>query len=157
MFKIKFHSVIDVITNSSTEIYSWYDGSVSACREMLEEIFKVFGVEEKVDDIFYIHLSYDYYIYIDYISDNKLENEFENYPNNWSEQNEYVKDFVEQVYSGKISKPKWMDDAENAENYSGRTPSNEFTILTKKPEYKELAKKIEKFLYSPDSEAEYEG
>lgn len=161
MFKIKIHSVIDVITNSSTEIYSWYDGSIGACKEMLQEMLKVFGVDKNVNDIFSITINCDVYYYIDYI-DNMSESDYEelfpNMPTDHAEKRKFITNILAHVNSGEIHKPYWMVGAEEKEDpYSYKNPSNEFIIRAKSPEYEDLAKKIEKFLYSPNHDAEYNG
>lgn len=161
MFKIKFHSVIDVITNSSTEIYSWYDESVGACKEMLAEMLKAFGVDKQVDDIFSVTIGYDQYVYSDYLDnldEEDAKTQCPNYPEDWKEQSAFLKALIEKVQSGEIEKPEWMTKAEEKEDYdSGRTPTNDFIIIAKSPEYKELAKKIETFIYSPNNDAFYNG
>ena len=51
--KINLHSVIDLITNSSTEIYTYSEGSVAACKEMINEFLKVMNIYDKTcDDLF---------------------------------------------------------------------------------------------------------
>jgi hypothetical protein len=156
--------VIDVITNSSTEIYSWYDNSVGACKEMLQEMLKVFGVDKNVDDVFYITISCDVYGYIDYI-DNMTDSEykvfgelFPDMPTEYKEKYNFILNIVEQVNSGKIAKPDWMLRAEKKEDkYSYKLPTNNFIITAKSAEFEDLAKKIKKFLYSPEHDAEYNG
>ncbi len=52
---IKIHSLIDVITNSSTEIYTTtVDDAVDKAWELLNEILKVCGVEAGAEDYFSI-------------------------------------------------------------------------------------------------------
>lgn len=162
MFTIKFHSVIDVITNSSTEIYSWYDESIGACKEMLEEIFKVFGVDKPVDEVFHITLGFDNYVYIDFIDRQSDEDVNELFPGyldkSWKEKAEIVTAFIKRVSDGEIEKPKWMESAETEEDRNTyREPTNDFMIYAKSPEYNDLAKKIEKFIYSPNHDAAYNG
>ena len=50
--KINLHSVIDLITNSSTEIYTYSDGSLTACKEMINEFLKVMNIDKTCDDLF---------------------------------------------------------------------------------------------------------
>jgi hypothetical protein len=57
--KINLHSVIDLITNSSTEIYTYSSGSLAACKEMINEFFKVAGIEKTCDDIFELSIDTD--------------------------------------------------------------------------------------------------
>ena len=50
--KLPLHSLTDLITNSSTVIYTYSDNSEKALREMIDEIFHVLGVKKKCDDVF---------------------------------------------------------------------------------------------------------
>ena len=51
--KINIHSVVDVITNSSTTIYTYSEASsVDRAKELMQELMKVFGVTGDVDDYF---------------------------------------------------------------------------------------------------------
>jgi hypothetical protein len=55
--KILVHSIVDLITNSSTEIFSWpRETAVKAAKSMLEEIMHALGVTGSVDDYFDISL-----------------------------------------------------------------------------------------------------
>lgn len=51
-FKINLHSIIDLITNSSTEIYTYSDGSLAACKEMINEFLMVMQIDQTCDDLF---------------------------------------------------------------------------------------------------------
>jgi hypothetical protein len=55
--KLNIHSIIDVITNSSTEIYTYVtkDG-VEKAHEMINEILKVSGSTAKSEDLFDISI-----------------------------------------------------------------------------------------------------
>ena len=55
-FILNIHSFIDVITNSSTEIFIDYSRSIRPCKEMINEMLKTFGVEQSCDDIFEVKL-----------------------------------------------------------------------------------------------------
>lgn len=52
IIKIKLHSSVDLITNSSTVIFTYQDNSIEPVRNLFKEIFKTFNVNENVDDIF---------------------------------------------------------------------------------------------------------
>ena len=56
-FILNIHSFIDVITNSSTEIFIDYSRSIKPCKEMINEMLKTFGVEQTCDDIFEVTLT----------------------------------------------------------------------------------------------------
>ncbi len=69
MEKIKFHSITDLITNSSTTIYTFSDNSLKAFEEMVDEFFKAFGLNYKCSDVFTSFLSFDdgEDTYVDYL------------------------------------------------------------------------------------------
>ena len=52
--KFKIHSFIDLITNSSTE------NSVEPLKEMINEMFKICGIEKTCDDVLVIELDNEY-------------------------------------------------------------------------------------------------
>lgn len=56
MIKIKLHSLIDLITNSSTEIYTYSSGSLQACKDMVDEFFKIVGINKTCDEVFDLKL-----------------------------------------------------------------------------------------------------
>ena len=73
--KIKLHSVTDLITNSSTVIFTYSDGCVKPLKEMFNEILKTFGIEKTFDEMFdTVVLMDEVYHYEDYFSE-KFEEE----------------------------------------------------------------------------------
>jgi len=54
--QISVHSFVDLITNSSTEMYIDYSDSIEPCKKMINEMFKTFGVYKTCDDVFDIRL-----------------------------------------------------------------------------------------------------
>ena len=157
MHKIKIHSIVDVITNSSTVIYT-YQNSSSEATALLQEILTLLGETRKVDELFYINefLSKIYY-YSKYLDE--LEDVPEGYPNNsdGKKRDDWVSDRINDVLIGKISKPKWMIEAEDHENPSGFCRDLDLCILAREEKYKELAYKMIKFLNSPDADGGYNG
>lgn len=62
--RIPMHSIIDVITNSSTEIFtSASSNGVSYAKEMVEKILQAAGSDKTVDELFDIKFTK----YVDYI------------------------------------------------------------------------------------------
>jgi hypothetical protein len=53
---LSIHSFVDVITNSSTEMYIDYSGSIEPCKKMINEMFKACGSDKTCDDVFDIKL-----------------------------------------------------------------------------------------------------
>jgi len=145
-FKIPFHSVIDIITNSSTEIFTYSGSSIGAFKELITEMFKIHGVDKSFDDVFIATISCDDYVY----------SESDLCPEDVS--HEDVKQLLEDIKSGKIEKPKWMDDVEEEEDsWSYYMPSTYLVINTKDDKYEQFAKLAKSFLYSTDHEATRNG
>jgi len=146
---INFHSITDLITNSSTTIYTYSDSSPWACKEMIDEIFKVLGVDKKCDDVFTLTVlldcggGYDYY-------QEWLDRNSQKYKTN------NIEDVIEDVLHGKIEKPEWMIEAENGENncdWGRLCADRRLHVVAKSPEFENLSKLIVKFLYSNEHEA----
>jgi hypothetical protein len=73
-FTIPVHSVIDVITNSSTEIFTDFSNSVEPCKEMINEFLKVLGRSDlNSDDLFEITAGYGDDIIAQYKDDYEVE------------------------------------------------------------------------------------
>lgn len=150
--QINIHSMVDVITNSSTVIYT-YQNSTSEAKALIQEILNLIGNYEKVDDLFYIGSFCDLDIYY-----NHLENDEDELPDDYSSDDEtYVERVFEKVLKGEIKKPDWMERAEGSENYSRYNPSSYLTILAKDAKYENLAKKIITFLNSSKHDGGFEG
>jgi hypothetical protein len=71
-FAINVHSQTDLITNSSTTIYTYSDQSPKALKDMVNEFFKAFGINHKCEDIFSMVVLPEYLDdrLVDYILDN---------------------------------------------------------------------------------------
>jgi hypothetical protein len=142
--KLVLHSITDLITNSSTTIYTYSADSIVACEEMIDEVFLSLGIDKKCKDVFII-------------TSLASEDEYENYLGiNEIKIKGKLKNIIKNVISGKIEKPQWMIDAEQYENGSGFTPNTELHIVAKDPTFKKLAEKIVKFLYSTEQESGYD-
>ena len=134
IIKIKLHSSVDLITNSSTVIFTYSDGSLAAVKELVNEMLKVFGKEKTFDDIFYAQVLPDEY------------NEDKDLPENYKElEVQYIK--------GEIEKQDWMENSERYDYCSGDTS---LYIIPKDEKYSELANKLLKYLYSTSHEATYD-
>lgn len=157
MVKINIHSIVDVITNSSTVIYTYQD-SVSEAKELLQEILILIGEKKKVDDLFYLGVFCESDIYSD-----RLGKAEDNWPNdlaeNWDykQRGEYVDQTITKVLRGEVPRPQWMIDVDNKENYSGFNYSTDLCIVARDEKYQPLVAKIMKFLNSPEHESCYDG
>lgn len=147
--KLKIHSIVDLITNSSTVIFTYSEGSLPALKELVNEMLKTFGKTETFDDVFYaeVFLEEDY----DYIEFYENLEKVESYePIDAA----YIGKMKHHILTGEIPKPQWMLDAEGAEdNYNYYRHDTVLEIVPKDEKYKELAKLLLKYLYSTDHEA----
>jgi len=138
--KFQIHSTTDLITNSSTTIYTYSDGSADACKEMINEIFDTFDIDKKCEDVFTLILLFDNVENYRYWLDRQDQPPFTG----------DVNKLVDKILSCKVEKPKWMFEVEeNSENTFGGTVLH---ICAKNKKYEKIAKLVSKFLYSTFAE-----
>ena len=136
VIKIKLHSAVDLITNSSTVIFTYSEGAVSKLVELVDEMLKAFGHENvHFDDLFYAQVLPDEY-------DDEVT-----LPDNYKElEVQYIK--------GEVPKQDWMINSTRCDYYGGGTTLH---IIPKDEKYSELAKKFLTYLYSTHHAATYDG
>jgi hypothetical protein len=152
--KIPIHSVTDLITNSSTTIFTYSEGSEIALCEMIDEIFKIFGINKKCEDVFDTVIlcndSYKYSEYIDELEESELPEGITKETN--------INELFNDVQKGKVIKPDWFKTVESSENsYDYFTPSTYLNLVPKLPEYEKLADLVTNFLYSTNHDATRDG
>lgn len=155
MIKVKFHSMVDVITNSSTVIYTYQD-SVKEAKELLQEILKLSGDDRDVNDVFWFGVFFDDTDnYTDYL-DGRIEDyqdclEGYNSNSNYKEQDAWMAALQEKIMKGEVSKPKWMSDV--LDSFSDEyCPDTSLCIICKDEKYNGTVEKMLKFLNSPSSD-----
>lgn len=160
--KFKYHSLVDVITNSSTTIYTNSDGCVGPAKELIQEFLDTMNIDKKVDDIFYFDSFMDKDYYLDDL-DELDEDEIDKYAKElidlgWKKSGEKFEELLKKIASKEIDRPEWMIGLETrrSEDYESGYDS-ELYIFPKEEKYEKLAKALEKFLYSTDHEAMYNG
>jgi len=103
MFKLNVHSIVNVITNSSTVIYT-YQNSTKEAKELLQEILNLMGEDKKVDDLFNIGVflaSTDYYTDdLDNWEDDEEEMSADYPADDYKAQNKYIEDLIESILKG---------------------------------------------------------
>lgn len=164
MYQITLHSVVDVITNSSTTIYTYSEGSVKPAKELINEFFKMVGVNKTVDDVFYIGAIEDAgrmsEIISEKIADKSISEEYINHPEmvayskleGWPEREKFISEIFKDYVMDKREYPKWLSDNIWL-GWSEMEPESMIHIIPKDEKYKELAEKLVKFLYSTQNEA----
>lgn len=155
--KFNYHSMVDVITNSSTTIYTDSSNCIGPAKELVAEFCKAMGVETKVDEMFGFGVFYSNYSYTDYDFECECEgdtcscdNPFEGM--NWEERSSAWEVMMEQIGRGEIKKPKWVKKVEERFDDYEYSADSELYIFPKDEKYEALGKALIKFLYSTDHE-----
>jgi len=130
MIKIPMHSIIDLITNSSTEIFVHSEASLKPCKELINEFLFQMGSMQTCDDIFDISIEVD---------KNSAE-QYKEYYLEDADSEEDVKRFDDYV-NGNAKCPGFVEDY-HLETY--------LVLRPKDPKYEKLAQLFKKFLYSPE-------
>ena len=140
--KFPLHSTTDLITNSSTTIFTYSDGAEAALVELIDEIFTSFGIDKKCEDVFDTVVLADSYTYTD-VDDDYIPEGVDP---------ESIDQLYEDVKAGKVEKPQFFNEIEEMEN-GYYCPSTYLHLIPKKESYDKLAQLVKKFLYSPYHEA----
>lgn len=145
---INLHSMTDLITNSSTTIFTYSDGSLDVCKDMINEFFKTCGVDKTADEVFNFVVLCDYYAYTEFDKDEDEEIQ--------EERDKLTQEQYDRIKAGLEAKPKWFTSIEETENSDGYYPENKLYITPIDQKFAPLADLIYKFLYSTNCEAVYQ-
>jgi len=174
-FKLNFHSVVDVITNSSTVIYTYQDGCEKPAKELIDEMLKLSGeTEKKANDIFYFGVFCNEDRYMDYIDEEYEDDGGENdelgdlppkivgewgtheYKKSQSDLELWFKKLQLSIMKGETVRPDWMNRAEEARDYGWR-PSTYLVLVPKEEKYAEFGHKLSKLLNGVDADGGRDG
>lgn len=174
MIKIKIHSIVDVITNSSTVIYT-YQNSVSEAKSLVAEILKMVGDKKNTpDDIFYYGVFCEEVTYFDKFEEaediDELEYKDDGYKKviivgEWGSEeykaaekvrDEWFENLKIEIMTGKVERPDWMEDAEKDDDY-GWDPSSYLCLVPKNKEFEGIGDAIAKLLGSVDADGGQDG
>lgn len=145
--KLNFHSFVDLITNSSTVIYTYSDSCIGPVKELINEFLKLSESDKTADDMFY------FWVFLE-DTDRYLGVEDDD-GNFYISENGNLDELLDDILTGKIEKPDWMNEAEKS--YDGFDLDTTLYIKAKDEKYSDLAEKLIKYLYSPGHEAGYDG
>jgi hypothetical protein len=152
MLKFKFHSFVDVITNSSTVIYT-YQNSVEQAKELVEKMLKLAGITDKTaDDIFYYGVFCDDDRYFNHYNDE----ESEELPYESNNLDMWLKSLKLSIMKGEVEKPNWMNNVEN-NNSGGWDPDSYLYLISKEDKYKVFGDKICALLNSVSADGGRDG
>lgn len=155
MIKLNIHSIVDIITNSSTVIYT-YQHSTEQAKELVGELLKLCGETDKTpDDVFYYGEFHEDDTYLEDNSD--LPDDIPK-AEDWKKQSELQREWLREIklkiMKGETNKPDWMADKTN---YNDFTQDIYLELVPKEEKYKALGMKIGALLSSVDNEACYDG
>lgn len=162
MIKVKIHSIVDVITNSSTVIFT-YQNSVKEAKALVQAVLDLCGLKEVTpDNVFY------YGVFCDndkYFESGNVPEDCPAIEAEWGtperkEQQKSQIDWLEalqiSIMKDEIPQPEWMTEAET--NHSdGWDPNSYLAMIPKDDKYKDLAAKMKTFLSSPSSDGGQDG
>lgn len=152
---LDIHSAVDVITNSSTVIYTYEWGCEEPVKRLIDEVLRLQGSDKKWSDVFCIGVFCSENDYVGRIHDWE---ELEDAPVDRSERKDWVKSKIISVLKGEIDRPKWMTDAEKDDDAGeGCAPNSRLAILVKDVEYEKLAKHVKDVIFGVHADSRYEG
>jgi len=162
MFKIRIHSAVDVITNSSTVIYTYMDGCVQPVKDLINEMGRTLGFTETAEDMFYIGVFCDNDRYADVLDnmseDDELPEGFENFQDmDWKESAALIEEKLSDALRGKCDLPDWMEKASKDDGWGEPTSSTTLYLKAKDPKYKKIGDLIIKLINSTEEEATRDG
>lgn len=152
MFKMNIHSAVDVITNSSTVIYTRCEGSIAPAKQVIDEFLKAFNITGTADDLFYIDTFLDdAYMYEEYICEYwNSEQEEEDQIDVSIVTIKWLEEQIKSVLRGGKT-PDWMDSA--VDHYEENSTC--LYIEAKNPEHQKIGDRLVSFLNSSESEEAY--
>jgi hypothetical protein len=146
--KFNLHSIVDVITNSSTVIYT-IQKDTEVVKQLVAEVLELMGRTDLTpDDVFTYNTSVDDYYYVDRAYDEELPEDI--YDEEGIINDHKLENYVEKFLSGEIEKPEWAKNIENSSEmsvYMSLTPKSE--------EFAKLGQRIISVLNSTDYEEGY--
>ena len=152
---LDLHSAVDVITNSSTTIYTYEWGCEGPAQQLIDEVLRLQGSDKKWSDVVYmgVFCSEDDYIYRTDDWD-----DVPNAPENRNERRDWIKSQIISVMKGEIDRPEWMSRVEDDDHGGdGYPPKSRLTILVKDEQYADLAKYIKSLVSGVDADGGYSG
>jgi hypothetical protein len=153
-FKFNIHSFVDVITNSSTTIFTYSDSSIEPAKKLINAFVALMGYGKTADDMFYMGVFPNLIeVYERAEDDEDFEEELKHIKEmEYDQMKAYFDRLVEDVCKGKIERPSWIDGVKGYDDFDIETWIH---IIPKEEKYKEVAEALEKFLYSTTQEASY--
>ena len=153
--RLPVHSLIDLITNSSTEIFVNSKGSIEPAKELLTELLKLNGSDKTCDEVFTVSLVGDFDRIVDILNHEWDEYDEEtpqkygwNHKLDWSAREKIAREYVEKVEIGEESEPDYFKELSGGQSY--------ISVSTIEPKYAPFLELLKTFLYSPNYYEHYD-
>lgn len=159
-FVLNFHSFVDVITNSSTTIYTYSKSSIEPAKKLINSFVKLMGYSKTADEMFFIDCFPDFWEKWDDFIERTVENDFDEETESiknmdFHERKEYFEKLKYDIASGAKERPAWIDY--EPDDYYYPSSGTNIYIYPKSKKFKEVAEALVTFLYSTEHAARYEG
>ncbi len=166
MIKSNIHSIVDVITNSSTVIFT-YQNSTSEAKALVGEVLKLMGSDLGPDDVFFYGIfneDYDrYFDIMNEVGEDCPQIDYENTKYGTTErtaqteaQSKWFDDLLLSIMKGEQKKPEWMEECEG-EDGDYWEPSSCLHMIPKDEKFQGLADKISNLLSSVSADGGRDG
>lgn len=151
---IRIHSLTDLITNSSTVIFTYHSNTIDSLKGLINEILDLIGESKRCDELFKMGVvCEDWDQYSEYLED-------PDFPELKDMSNVDLNKIISGIEQGN-DPPPWFERLNNealqSENYLGYMASQSIYLVPLDPKYKGLAQKIINFLNAPQYEATRDG
>jgi hypothetical protein len=157
MQKVQLHSSVDVITNSSTVIYT-YQNSIEQAKELVQAVLDLQGLPDVTpDDVFYYGIFCDSYEGPKEAPQINWRADIENRRFQQQLREEWFRDLKLSIMKGEQDKPAWMIAEENGGDWDNWTPSTYLHLEPKDEKYSDLADKICSLLNSVSADGGRDG
>lgn len=159
MIKVNIHSVVDLITNSSTTVFIYRD-SVTEVKELVQEMLNIAGITDKTpDDIFYYGVFPNFESYLERLDDGYGNGEYpkempkittrydtNKYKKQKKARDKWMEDLQLAIMKGEKEEPDWFEEA--YVDYNDFPRSTYLFMIARDEKYSEFAAKIQKLLNS---------
>jgi len=148
MVKIQVHSMIDLITNSSSEIFVDSENSLKPAKELLQELLKINGSDKKVNEVFEISIELDRNDIESYLMDSCEYEDEDLYEelglaqiSDYKKRSKHAEKIAQEIVDGK--RPM-------IESNDGRPINSYLKVVSKDTAYDKFLVILTKLLYSPE-------
>lgn len=158
--EVSLHSFVDVITNSSTTIYTFSESSVEPAKKLVNAFAKLMGYPKAAEEMFFFECFPSFHEQWDSYVEAKEEDELTEEDKainamSYGDRQLYFSQLKLDICMNKKERPHWLD--EDHSRWGDDYIESKIFIYPKDAKYQEVADKLKEFLYSTSHEARYDG